>query len=273
MVSAGASIDSAALAQSGGQSGQTNPREVLLGVARLRPAAEAEPDAVYATAARLLRDGETASAQRQLEQLVARFPDSGAANRARQDLAALYAPQRVASAPAAAVLPSGPQAMSHLGAPVESPPVIGAWRTSVRPAAGAIKSAQASLREAAGDLVFFAEGSAELGARARKALAAQAEWLVRHGDRSITVEGHADEPGGTEELKALAERRADVVRGRLIEEGVAAERVRIVTYGSERRVALCADESCAGQNRRAVTLVGGPPVVEAAKRSGIAPPR
>jgi peptidoglycan-associated lipoprotein len=248
---------------------QAAPREVLLGVSRIAPTGDVDPDGMYDVAARQLRTGDAANGQRQLEQLVARFPDTAAADRARRDLATLYAAPKVTANLAPA------DQMSRLGATVaaEQPAVIGAWRTSVRPAGGMQKPAQEALRDAAGDLVFFSEGSADLGARARKALAAQAQWLVQHGDRAVVVEGHADEPGTVEELKALAERRADAVRGRLIEEGVAAERVRIVTYGNERRVASCADESCAGQNRCAVTLVGGPPVTEASQRRGVAMPQ
>src|SRR6185295_13919053 len=66
-----------------------------------------------------------------------------------------------------------------------------------------------------GDRVFFSEGSAELGARARKALAAQAAWLTRHPGVRVTVEGHADDPGGDD--VTLSEHRAEAVRQRLIE--------------------------------------------------------
>ena len=107
-----------------------------------------------------------------------------------------------------------------------------------------------------GDRVFFGAGSAELGARARKALAAQAAWLARHPGTRVTIEGHADDPGGDDH--ALSEHRAEAVRQRLIETGVASERIRTVAYGRRNLIAACSDPQCAPQNRRAVTVIGWP---------------
>ncbi len=242
-----------------GAQGQTGSREVLLGVSRVgtvAPAGNAQDAArLYEAARDLLRNGETTAGQRQLERLVAGFPDSEAAFRARRDLAAIYAAMQAPATQQAV----GP--VSYLGAPIEASPkpataISGGWRTTIRPASGFARTAQEDLRNTAGDLVFFSEGSAELGARARKALAAQAVWLVQERDRPVVIEGHADDPGTASAAMALSGARATAVRARLIEEGVAPERIRIVAYGASRRVAICSDESCASQNRRAVTVVG-----------------
>ena len=107
-----------------------------------------------------------------------------------------------------------------------------------------------------GDRVFFSEGSAELGARARRALAAQAAWLALHPGVRVTIEGHADDPGGDD--RALSEHRAQAVRQRLIATGLAPERIRTVAYGRRSLIAACSDPQCAPQNRRAVTVVGWP---------------
>jgi peptidoglycan-associated lipoprotein len=107
-----------------------------------------------------------------------------------------------------------------------------------------------------GDRVFFSEGSADLGARARKALEAQAAWLARHPGVRVTVEGHADDPGGGDDQ--LSELRAEAVRRRLVEAGVAPERIRTVAYGRRHLIAACSDPLCGPQNRRAVTVVGWP---------------
>jgi outer membrane protein OmpA-like peptidoglycan-associated protein len=250
-------------------SAQTSPREVVLGVSKInRPApvaATPEHDAAYLydVAAALLRAGDSAAAQRQFEQLVALYPDSDGARRARRDLAALYGGGK----PQAAVSQAAP---SYLGraepAPVATQPAISAWQTTVRPAAESAKTAQSELRTTAGDLVFFSEGSAELGARARKALAAQAAWLARHEAQPILIEGHADEAGMPEDLLALSKARAEAVKARLVEEGIVAQRIRIAGYGAERRIALCPDQSCAGQNRRAATIVGGATAAQLAPR-------
>lgn len=108
-----------------------------------------------------------------------------------------------------------------------------------------------------GDRVFFSEGSAELGSRARRALEAQATWLVRHPTLTITIEGHADDSGSGSYNHEISEQRAEAVRRRLIELGVDQARVRRIGFGRERLIADCADSDCAAQNRRAVTIVGG----------------
>ena len=114
-----------------------------------------------------------------------------------------------------------------------------------------------------GDRVFFSEGSAELGARARTALEAQAAWLKRHTALPVTVEGHADDAGAISHNLEVSRRRAEAVRRRLIESGVAPERIRTVAYGRERPIAECGEPSCAAQNRRAVTVVGAPAAASA----------
>lgn len=111
------------------------------------------------------------------------------------------------------------------------------------------------LRMTAGDRVFFANGSAELGARARQVLAAQAAWIVRHPGVVVVVEGHGDDAGAADANRAISQQRAEAVRQRLVEEGAPAERVRISAHGRERPVAACADPACTAQNRRAVTVV------------------
>ena len=47
------------------------------------------------------------------------------------------------------------------------------------------------------------------------------------------------------------------IRDFLIGRGVAANRMKTISYGKERPVAVCDDISCWSQNRRAVTVLGG----------------
>jgi peptidoglycan-associated lipoprotein len=128
---------------------------------------------------------------------------------------------------------------------------------------GAPLARAAEFQSQVGDRVFFSDASAELGTRGRVALEAQAAWLVRYPALSVIVEGHADDAGGIAHNREVSQRRADVVRRRLIQMGVAPERIRIVAYGRERLIAECADAACAAQNRRAVTVIA-PPVDTAA---------
>jgi peptidoglycan-associated lipoprotein len=110
-----------------------------------------------------------------------------------------------------------------------------------------------------GDRVFFDTDSSELSDQARGTLDKQAQWLNNYNRYSFTIEGHADERGTREYNIALGARRAETVREYLISRGIAATRMRTISYGKERPVALCNDISCWSQNRRAVTVLAGAP--------------
>jgi peptidoglycan-associated lipoprotein len=106
-----------------------------------------------------------------------------------------------------------------------------------------------------GDRVFFETDSSELTDQSRATLDKQAQWLGNYNRYSFTVEGHADERGTREYNIALGARRAETVREYLISRGIPAQRMRTISYGKERPVALCNDISCWSQNRRAVTVL------------------
>jgi peptidoglycan-associated lipoprotein len=106
-----------------------------------------------------------------------------------------------------------------------------------------------------GDRVFFETDSSELTDQARATLDKQSQWLTNYNRYSFTIEGHADERGTREYNIALGARRAETVRQYLVSRGVQAQRMRTISYGKERPVALCNDISCWSQNRRAVTVL------------------
>ncbi|HEY9057210.1 MAG TPA: peptidoglycan-associated lipoprotein Pal [Aurantimonas sp.] len=108
-----------------------------------------------------------------------------------------------------------------------------------------------------GDRVFFDTDSSSIRADAQQTLARQAQWLNQYPQYSIVIEGHADERGTREYNLALGARRASATRDYLTQRGVAANRMRTLSYGKERPVAVCDDISCWSQNRRAVTVLGG----------------
>jgi peptidoglycan-associated lipoprotein len=108
-----------------------------------------------------------------------------------------------------------------------------------------------------GDRVFFETDSTDLTPQARATLDKQAQWLARYPNYPVTVEGHADERGTREYNLALSARRGQVVRDYLASRGVNAGRLRTISYGKERPVAVCDDISCWSQNRRGVTVLGG----------------
>jgi peptidoglycan-associated lipoprotein len=80
---------------------------------------------------------------------------------------------------------------------------------------------------------FFLLDSSELDAAARAAVAANAEVLRQNPRWSITIEGHCDERGTAEYNLALGERRALAASAYLQSLGVAASRVKTVSYGDE----------------------------------------
>ena len=106
-----------------------------------------------------------------------------------------------------------------------------------------------------GDRVLFVVDQSTLTDAARGVLAGQATWLNANPDYAIIIEGHADEQGTREYNIALGARRADSVKNYLIAQGIAGSRMQTVSYGKERPIAVCSDESCYNQNRRAVTVL------------------
>ncbi|QKV20454.1 peptidoglycan-associated lipoprotein Pal [Oricola thermophila] len=109
-----------------------------------------------------------------------------------------------------------------------------------------------------GDRIFFDTDSAAIRADAQQTLTRQAQWLNQYPQYAITIEGHADERGTREYNIALGARRAAATRDFLVSRGVNAARIKTISYGKERPVATCDDISCWSQNRRAVTVLGGP---------------
>ncbi|MFG1347941.1 peptidoglycan-associated lipoprotein Pal [Xanthobacter autotrophicus DSM 431] len=108
---------------------------------------------------------------------------------------------------------------------------------------------------AVGDRVFFESDQTDLTPQARATLDRQAQWLQQWNRYTFTIEGHADERGTREYNIALGARRAQSVRDYLAARGIDPARMRTISYGKERPVAVCNDISCWSQNRRAVTVL------------------
>jgi peptidoglycan-associated lipoprotein len=106
-----------------------------------------------------------------------------------------------------------------------------------------------------GDVVRFEVDSAALTGEAQGILASQANWLSQYPQYRVTIEGHADERGTREYNLALGAKRAMAVRSYLASHGIGANRVKTVSFGKERPVAVCDDISCWSQNRRAQTVL------------------
>lgn len=110
-------------------------------------------------------------------------------------------------------------------------------------------------RAEVGDTVNFMLDQSTLTAEARGILARQAQWLTQNQTFNAVIEGHADEQGTREYNIALGARRASAVQEYLISQGVVSGRLRTVSYGKERPLAICSTEDCYTRNRRATTVV------------------
>lgn len=116
-------------------------------------------------------------------------------------------------------------------------------------------SSIAYFNQTVGDRVHFIVDQSTLTPEAQQILVGQAAWLNKYPEYSIIEEGHSDERGTEEYNIALGARRAEAVQQFLVSHGVAANRIRTISYGKERPVATCDAEVCWAQNRRAVTVL------------------
>lgn len=119
-------------------------------------------------------------------------------------------------------------------------------------AVGAYARAQGLL----GD-VYFDYDQAGLSDATRDRLAANARFFQEHREFQITIEGHCDERGTNEYNLALGDRRANAVKDYLGSFGVAADRLRTISYGEERPFCSESAESCWHENRRAHFVLSG----------------
>jgi len=131
----------------------------------------------------------------------------------------------------------------------------GAAAESAAPVSGPQMGTQEDLVVNVGDRVFFDFDKYNLKPPARSTLEKQAVWLKKYPALGITIEGHCDERGTREYNLALGERRANAAKDYLIALGIASDRIKTISYGKERPVALGSNEAAWAQNRRSVTVV------------------
>ena len=105
------------------------------------------------------------------------------------------------------------------------------------------------------NVIYFDTDRYNIDSADMAALQTQAQYLMQYTNLVATIEGHCDERGTREYNLALGERRANAAKNYLVSLGVPADRLRTVSYGKERPVALGSNESAWAQNRRAVTVI------------------
>ena len=99
--------------------------------------------------------------------------------------------------------------------------------------------------------VFFDYDSYDIGSQYTSVLQADARFLQQHPSIRFTIEGHCDERGSTEYNLALGDNRATAAKQALVSMGVAADRIRTISYGKEKPFCTESNEACWQQNRRA----------------------
>lgn len=98
--------------------------------------------------------------------------------------------------------------------------------------------------------VYFDFDSSDIRPDGRPVIEAQARYLKSHSSAVTLLEGNTDERGTREYNIGLGYRRANAVRDALIAYGVSPSQIKTMSYGEERPVAFCHEESCWKLNRR-----------------------
>jgi len=118
-----------------------------------------------------------------------------------------------------------------------------------------VPGSQADFVKNVGDRVFFDLDKSTLKPEGKDQLAKWVAFLKKYPNDQLLVEGHADERGTREYNLALGERRANAVAEFLKANGVAASRIKTVSYGKERPAVLGSNEAAWAQNRRGVGVI------------------
>ena len=99
-------------------------------------------------------------------------------------------------------------------------------------------------------VIYFAYDQATVESNYRDLIAIHAKYLNENPSAMMVLEGHADERGTPEYNLALGEKRANSVANLMRAQGASAGQISVVSFGEEKPVALCNDDSCWSQNRR-----------------------
>lgn len=98
--------------------------------------------------------------------------------------------------------------------------------------------------------IFFDYDTADIRSDAQATLAKDASFLATHTGIKVVVGGYCDERGSDEYNLALGQNRANATKNALVTAGVAADRIRVVSYGKEKPFCSDSNEQCWQLNRR-----------------------
>ena len=118
----------------------------------------------------------------------------------------------------------------------------------------ASKALVEELTQRVGNKVYFAFDRSNLSNEAKETLKNQAELMKKYESATFIIEGHTDKRGPAEYNIGLGERRANAVKSFLHKQGVAVDRLTVISYGKERLSDDGNVEESHAKNRRAVTV-------------------
>lgn len=99
--------------------------------------------------------------------------------------------------------------------------------------------------------IFFDYDKFAIRTDAQSALSRDTAYLTSHPSIKIVIGGFCDERGSDEYNLALGQNRADSTKKDLINAGIAANRIRVISYGKEKPFCTESTENCWQSNRRA----------------------
>jgi len=161
--------------------------------------------------------------------------------------------------PSAAVTPSkapSQQAQPQASAVQQTPVVHEVINASDAQKAAAVqkdavaKTNQAEELKNGMEKVYFNFDSTNLSEQTRNTLVKDAGILKKVGKASVRVEGNCDERGSDDYNLALGEKRAKEAVQYLVNLGVPAEQLTVISYGKEKPAAAGHDEASWAKNRR-----------------------
>jgi len=161
----------------------------------------------------------------------------------------------------AAPPPPPPASASPAATPKPAPPVARTAATqSPTATAPASRYPNATTRARIDQLLakiedaYFDYDKASLRPDAMQALQADSrelrDILKDYPDYKLTIEGHCDERGSAEYNVGLGDRRAAAAKDYLVQVGIPAPQLDVISYGKERPVCQEHDEACWQRNRR-----------------------
>lgn len=121
---------------------------------------------------------------------------------------------------------------------------------AARDAAARAAAAMTAARAAFSAAIFFDLDKSDLTQTARATLDAKLPLLRANADVRIRIAGHTDERGSDAYNIALGQRRAAAAKRYLVDNGIAADRIDVVSFGEDRPAAMGSDETAWSQNRR-----------------------